>query len=765
MIDWQQIINKFSQSIFILDQQGQITAVNQAARSFLKKPLENPMDSAFLDSVKFNVFPFEHLSTTQPKSFQIPNPQNPSNELLVQIDPLFDNSGNINGRYLSIEPLSTQNSLEQQLADAKQQIKTAVETKTSFLDIVSHELRTPLNAVTGHINMLRNTNLDTEQVDLVKSIIENGDKLSDIIKQLLEYSHADSTHYELHPTPFNLNSLLNDIISKYISTIHDKPITIKWAVSEQCPKVLMADPIRIRQLFSYLLDNAIKYTDEGKIDILANVHHNENGTLALEISIRDSGIGISDSIQNQIFQPFNQNDTSLTRKYEGLGISLAIAKRICEHMNGDLTFSSQEGAGSTFTFTISVETSDIEPIESHSNNNLELRDKRILIIGHNANHRRTISRDAKLASMYPYVASTPSEAQYWISKDTFDIVCIEETLLSDATDLLNDLKKLNKSIAFILIEENSVAELENIHFDGVLKTPFTSSEIYDIFIRSLHASRNQKSAKTAELNATDKMADHHPLKIILVEDNMINKKVAERMLKRLGYSIDHAGNGQLGLDMVLENKYDVVLMDIQMPVMDGITATKKIRQMKKDCEQPRIIAVTAHAREGDREKYISCGMDDYISKPIKMDTLVEALYASSAIPIIEDEFTSLKKQEVEEFANGINFEILNNLFGDDVEEFLSEMVPVFLEDSERILHQLKSAIPLGDSKTIKEASHALKGSSASLGMENLSNLCGQLEKGHQTIGHSAIENLFLQIRVEHKQICEYLTSKYIQVPV
>ncbi|MEM7333315.1 MAG: response regulator [Chloroflexota bacterium] len=635
MLDWQQVIDSISHAIIVLDHQNKVYAYNHLACSFFDHTVENPIGLFIDDCVLPWVFQSDRLDNTVLNSFQLLDQSKADASFWVTIKPIFDEHQNINGRYISIEPYE------------KQHLDTAVEAKSNFLDIVSHELRTPLNAVTGHINMLRNTSLDSEQIDLVKSIIENGDRLGNIITQLIEYSQAEDSNYDLHPQPFNLQTLLCDIVPTYNTNIYGKPITINWSISEGNPQVLLADSIRIRQLLKYLMDNAIKFTEEGQIDVTAVVEkQEESDARLLKISVADTGIGIPTSQHSQIFKPFYQNDTSLTRQYEGLGISLAIAKKICHHMGGDLEFTSQNGTGSTFTLSVFVEETNIIPDKTPSENNLALRNKRILIIGRHVDFRRTISRDAKLAGMHPYVASSHAEAQYWLSKDSFDMICIEESLLDEAFDFLRQLKEQNKPIAFILIDQNiNQAEIE-FPFDSILKTPFTSSSIYEIFIRSLHVSKNHSSHQTSELKENALMANHHPLKIILVEDNMINKKVAERMLERLGYKIDHATNGQIGLDLILENDYDVVLMDIQMPIMDGITATKKIRQQNEKIKQPTIIAVTAHAREGDREKYLAVGMNAYVSKPIKMDALVEALYACQPTTPVQSSGKSNQKKKL-----------------------------------------------------------------------------------------------------------------------
>lgn len=756
---WQQVFDQLSHAFFILDEQGNLVQCNSAAQPFLIVALPEANGRFLPDSVVSWLPISDLLQSPGENTIDLAPSIHHKQPLQLSITPMVDENGQINGRMLTIKNHPSF-ALQQALNDAKKQIETAVNIKSNFLDVMSHELRTPLNAVTGHINMLRNTKLDSEQIDIVKSVIENGDKLSQIITNLLEYSQADGEHFELNPQPFHLKELLHSITTPYKSIVYDKPISLTWRVKEGTPTILLADYIRFRQILNYLLDNAIKYTEEGSICVTAGILDSKSSPLTLQIMIEDTGVGIPLEYQSQIFQTFNQVDNSLTRKHGGLGLSLAIAKKLCEHMGGSLQFSSLAGEGTTFTATISAEISNVQPVKTYQTSSYALRNKRILLVGRNADYRRMISRDSKLGGMLPYVASSDGEALYWLRKDQFDVICIEDALLIQTPDLISQIRKMASytAVPFILVSESTNEEIDLDDFSGILQVPFSSTDIYDVLIRAFHKVTKTLEPKVAEPQESSLMADNHPLTMLLVEDNTINQKVIIRMLARLGYTADVAQNGQIGLEMVLQNSYDVILMDIQMPVMDGVTATKRIRKLGDNIIQPQIIAVTAHAREGDRERYLAAGMNDYLSKPVKMEGLVNALYSCEVFAnrMIGE---PVKVESEPATPSGINHATLASLFGDEVDEFLAEMGPVFIENSQKLLTQIKAAINLDDLESVKDAAHALKGSSASLGMELLSKLCSDLEKCSQRKGTiKEVDTIFRDVCTEYGRVSVELTQ-------
>lgn len=743
----QPILDTFAEAVVLLNDANRVQQYNKAALSFFEdsdSAIGANAAAVFADWL--NIADLLHKDGSH-NSYQVMAPDTAA-WYEISIESLACEVGGENGRLLKITDISEQIALKEALTLAQKQAASALQIKSNFLDIMSHELRTPLNAVVGYVNMLRNSNLDSEQVGLIKSILNNSDKLSNIITSLLEYAEAEADHYELHHKPFNLKSLLDAVCTPFQPKLKEKTIAFSCQVDKTSPAFYLGDSLRIQQVLTYLLDNAVKYTEEGRIEITAVAKHQQADQYCLNITVQDSGIGVPQQQQDAIFQTFNQLDNSITRQFGGLGLSLAIAQKIAAHMGGTITVSSSEAEGSVFTFTALVKHSHIEPEQQQHENDLALKDKKILLVGKNTEYRRILSRDVKLAGMIPYVASTTTEALYWLKKDKFDMICLEDALHKKDINFCSEVKSSSayKKTPIVLVTTETNSNLTNDCITALLQVPFETMSIYDVLIRAMRQAQTPSKKSKKSQTANIKMSEHHPLNILMVEDNLINQKVAEKILSRLGYKVDIATNGQIAYEMAQQNEYDVLLMDIQMPVMDGVEATKKIRHLENQIRQPQIIAVTAHARKGDRERYLAAGMNDYISKPIKIDKLVQSLYACQPKSKSTDEL----QQPV--IPSGINEDTLKTLFGDDVETFLAEMGPAFLEDSRRLMQQIKLAVQFENQYHLKESAHALRGACASLGMDKLAQICRQLEHTSNFSDAAYLSQLISDLDAEHKQV-------------
>lgn len=562
----------------------------------------------------------------------------------AEMAPLFEEDGAENGRILTIQNITSIQRLKLQLTKEKQQSELAIaqaemaaQVKASFFNAINHEVRTPLGAVIGMSNLLRDTPLNSEQLELVNTIISNSDDLLLIINNILEFSRIEGNELELDNQPFDLRDSVKISMKPFLEAAAEKSLPFHYHVSEDTPNIFFGDPVRLQQILVSLLKNAIKYTENGSIFVNISNKTLTDGRVELLFSIKDSGIGISKSNQQNLFQPFTQAGSYLTRKYGGTGLGLAISRGLCELMGGNIWVESEEGVGSTFYFTIILEESKIAPKRYLQPQTPTLRGKRLLIIAQNAEHRRTISRETRSAGMSPYVAGSPSEVSYWLKRASYDLAIIDANLLgTQTTNLITYVNELRPKLPIILLGTTKLlkAYLNNPRIAALLKLPVITSNLYEIFINVLAMRQVDKPTKN-QFNQKTKLNDmgkRHPLKLLMIEDNPINQKVASRLLERLGYKLDIAQNGVEGLHAINQNSYDVVLMDIQMPVMDGLEATRHIRRDIAESQQPRIIAVTAHAMEGDRVEYLEAGMDDYISKPMKLDALVAALHKCEPRP-------------------------------------------------------------------------------------------------------------------------------------
>ena len=556
----------------------------------------------------------------------------------IELVPMEGDGSEINGRILKIQDITNiqkmllrQKKTEETLSQAQQQAKMVDIIKSSFFNTINHEIRTPIGAIVGMSHLLRDTPLNSEQVELLESIISNSDELLGIIKNILEFSKIENGELKLDNQPFDFRDSLETIFKPYLETATEKALQFNYQISEHIPNFFYGDPIRLQQILVHILNNAFKYTDQGKITVKIASRKIDKKETELFFSIEDTGIGIPQLAIENLFQPFTQSVEYKTRKYGGTGLGLAITKKLCELMNGRIWVQSEVGKGSTFKFTITLKLTENTPTRYLQPHSISLRGKRILIIAQNAEHRRVLKRETRSAGMSPYIAGSYSEVTYWLNRAPYDLAILDSQLFdSQANDLIAHVAHLAPKLPILLMGEKKklTTHANNPQIAALINLPIVTSNLYDVFINVLAMriiGQNEKQHFSPEEKLIE-MGKRHPLNLLMVEDNPINQKVARRLLERLGYQLDIAQNGIEGLHAINQKLYDVVLMDIQMPEMDGLETTRQIRQNFDKSKQPRIIAVTAHAMEGDREEYIEAGMDDYISKPMKIDALVAALH-------------------------------------------------------------------------------------------------------------------------------------------
>ena len=619
--------------IIIIPNQDDVVFFDQNAANLLKM---GGVDSISRTSVsEFLQIPIHNIKNSLESEVYVKNVSVNSGKethlFRLELTPLIDGNAHKNGRILKILDITPLQQLKTQLDRAIEDTKIADIVKESFFNTINHEIRTPLGAIIGMSNLLRDTPLNSEQLELVETIITNSDDLLSIIKNILEFSKIENGEIKLNNQPFDLRDSLETTFKPFIAAAGVKELDFNYDISQSTPNIFYGDPIRLQQILVNLTNNAIKYTDHGEINISITNKPLDSKRIELQFSIQDTGIGIPETAIKHLFQPFNQADNYKTRKYGGTGLGLAIAKKLCEQMKGRIWVMSEMEQGSTFFFTIVLEKSEHAPKRYLQPQSISLRGKRLLIIAQNAEHRRVLSRETRSAGMSPYVASSLSEVTYWLKRASYDFAILDTKLLDNQTeDLIAHIVGLTSKLPIILLgpEETNNLHVKNPHVSALINLPIVTSNLYDIFINTLAMRKNgiDKNNATAPHDKLNEMGKRHPLKLLMVEDNPINQKVARRLLQRLGYELDIAQNGIEGVQAVHQNLYDVIFMDIQMPIMDGLEATKKIRQNIEKSKQPRIIAVTAHAMDGDREEYIDAGMDDYISKPMKIDALVAALH-------------------------------------------------------------------------------------------------------------------------------------------
>lgn len=659
--------------------------------------------------------------------------------------------------------------LQKQLTQQKEAAEKAAQAKSDFLAMMSHEIRTPLNGVLGMTQLLAETELTREQQKFLKIIEMSGETLLTVINDILDFSKIESGQLELENRPINLRDCIENVCDLLSLKAQEKNLEILYHVSPDVPVMIMGDVTRLHQILMNLLNNAVKFTEQGEVFIEVNVQPEtpefQSPAINLSFAVKDTGIGIPQDKISRLFKPFSQVDSATSRKYGGTGLGLVICDRLVKLMAGNIGVDSTENQGSTFFFNIKTQAVPGHPEPSLNPGIPELMNRRVWLVNSHPTTTKIFRQQCEYWGMVVETSTTAMDLlEKWQNSDRPDVVILDMQLEDmDGLSLGGKLfqpesaKKIPLILLTTLLHHEEHSEAIAAIFHSYLFKPVKPAQLFDALLNVLsdiQAPTPVNQRNKAKLNPN--LAENLPLKILIVEDSAINQELLMTILAKMGYTADVVDNGLAAIEALEKRSYQIVFMDVQMPGMDGLTATRYIVSHWSENQRPKIIAMTASAFQEDKQNCLDAGMDDYISKPIRIEQIqlmlqkwAQSIFATvTETPVVSSGKSAIDRSviaELEELSISLP----------------QKMAKRFLEDdAPNAIAQLKQAIAAQNASAMRKAAHSLKGSSALMGAKYLSELCLQMEIKGKTHDFQNIDELLAELDSQYQQVEQELTQLF-----